>query len=379
MDKNIALLLYTSGLDYDDRIRKEILTIKKLFPGVNFKIFAVEHKNREESGTTSYGVPYRIHFLKSREKYASGTHTLAKAWDFYKSVREELKEFDAIWCADIETFLFVFLAHGKPVLWDLHELPARFMHNPIMKLLFRHLERKCRVMMHANEARLNLLDSMGLVSNRKKHFVLRNYPQFNEIDTEYDDKYRQFDLWLGNSKCVYLQGVNDANRAAFESIDAVMSFPEIKAVVVGNFEQKILARLKEKYGDDLSHRIFFTGMVKQLKTPQYIRRCFMSLVFYKNTSPNNFYCEANRFYQNIINGNPVVVGNNPPMRELIERYGFGVSIDDDGSDVEAIIAGIKQLMSQYDDYKANIDKNKQHLLWDSQVDTHKSIIKKIFD
>ena len=24
MDKNIALLLYTSGLDYDDRIRKEI-------------------------------------------------------------------------------------------------------------------------------------------------------------------------------------------------------------------------------------------------------------------------------------------------------------------------------------------------------------------
>ena len=66
------------------------------------------------------------------------------------------------------------------------------------------------------------------------------------------------------------------------------------------------------------------------------------------------------------------------MRELIERYGFGVSIDDDGSDVDAIIAGMKQLVSQYDDYKANIEKNKQNLLWDSQDDTHKSIIKKIF-
>lgn len=55
-----------------------------------------------------------------------------------------------------------------------------------------------------------------------------------------------------------------------------------------------------------------------------------------------------------------------------------IFVDNDDSDVEAIIAGIKQLMSQYDDYKANIDKNKQYLLWDSQVDIHKCIIEKLF-
>ena len=55
-----------------------------------------------------------------------------------------------------------------------------------------------------------------------------------------------------------------------------------------------------------------------------------------------------------------------------------IFVDNDDSDVEAIIAGIKQLMSQYDDYKANIDKNKQHLLWDSQDDIHKCIIEKLF-
>ena len=52
MDKNrqykIALVLYTQGIDYDDRIRKEMLSIMKLYPNVSFKIFAVEPKNREE-------------------------------------------------------------------------------------------------------------------------------------------------------------------------------------------------------------------------------------------------------------------------------------------------------------------------------------------
>lgn len=91
MDKNkhynIALVLYTHGLDYDDRIRKEILSIKSLYSNVDFKIFAVEPKNREEEGITSYGVRYRIPYLKSREKYASGTHTVQKAWDFYKAIK----------------------------------------------------------------------------------------------------------------------------------------------------------------------------------------------------------------------------------------------------------------------------------------------------
>ena len=112
---NIALVLYTSGIDYDDRIRKEILSIKETYSNINFKIFAVEPKNREEEGITSYGVPYRIPYLKSRDKYVSGTRTVQKAWDFYKTVKKDLKTFDAVWCADPETFVFVLMIHGKPI------------------------------------------------------------------------------------------------------------------------------------------------------------------------------------------------------------------------------------------------------------------------
>ena len=92
----------------------------------------------------------------------------------------------------------------------------------------------------------------------------------------------------------------------------------------------------------------------------------MSLAFYKNISANNWYCEPNRLFQNLINGNPVVVGNNPPMKELVEKYGVGVCAETDGSDIEAIISAIKQVIANYDAIKQNISRNEAQWLWNQQ-------------
>jgi len=378
MDKNrqykIALVLYTSGIDYDDRIRKEMLSIMKLYPNVSFKIFAVEPKNREEEGVSSYGVPYRIPYLKTRDKYASATHTMAKAFDFYKTIRKELKAYDAVWCADIETSLFVLFNCHTPLIWDLHELPTRFMGNPIMRKFFRFLSGKCKVMVHANEPRLQCLRDRGMIKSSTPQYVIRNYPQFNEIDTEYDEQYHQFEQWLREDKCIYLQGLNEPTRAPFESISAVLQVPGLKCVVVGRVDKDAVAKVRKEYGDVVDNRVYFTGLIKQLKTPQYIRKCFASLVFYKNSCLNNWYCEANRFYQNIINGNPVITGANPPMKELIDKYGFGIAISSDGSKEEEIKEAILQIDSHFDSFLQNIEKHKDNLLWDNQKEIFVGII-----
>lgn len=381
MDKNkqykIALVLYTQGIDYDDRIRKEILSIQHLYPNISFKIFAVEPKNREEEGVTSYGVPYRIPFLKTREKYPSASHTMAKAWDFYKTIKNDLKAFDAVWCADPETFIFVMMIQGKPLAWDLHELPSRFMRNPIWQFLFRHAEKKVKVMIHANEPRLKYLESLGMVKHPEKQFVLRNYPQFNEIDSEYDETYNRFVEWLGDCKCVYLQGVVSKQRADIESIEAVLSIPNLKAVIVGCTRSDLMDNILSKHTEqEIKERLYFTGRIRQLKTPQYIRKCFMSLVFYKNTSPNNWFCEPNRLYQNLINGNPVVVGNNPPMKELIEQYEVGVCAETDGADVNAMVSAIKNLLDNYDLIKGRVKDRYNKWLWDEQISLIKEITEK---
>ena len=356
-------------------------SIQKINSNISFKIFAaIEGKNVEESGISSYGIPYRIPYLKSRDKYAGGSHTLAKAWDFYSSIKKDLKEFDAIWCADVESFMVVLMTTKKPLLWDLHELPAPFMRNPILKVLFRVLERKVNVMVHANKARLEYLQEMGLVKYPQKQFYLRNYPQFNEIDTEYDDSYRKFEQWLGSDKCVYLQGLSGDKRADVESIQAVLAVPKLKVVVIGRMSDERMNVIEEKCGrQELANRVFFTGQIKQLKTPQYIRKCFMSLVFYKNCSANNWYCEPNRLFQNVLNGNPVVVGNNPPMKDFVESGGFGISVDTDGSDVSKIIDGINYVVQNYDSIKANIANNSGYALWDSQEETMRAIMEKFLE
>ena len=105
----------------------------------------------------------------------------------------------------------------------------------------------------------------------------------------------------------------------------------------------------------------------------------MSLIFYKNANPNNYYCEANRFYQSVILGLPVVVGNNPSMKELVNQYGFGVAIDDDGRDVAKMVDGMKQIMEHYDEYCGNIEKNKHFLYWDNQNDMFIKIINRLLD
>lgn len=371
----VALVLYTQGIDYDDRIRKEILSIQKLYSNVSFKIFAVEPQNREEEGVSSYGVPYRIPYLKSRNKYTSGTHTLAKAWDFYKSIKNDLTKYDAVWCADPETFIFILMLHGKPLAWDLHELPIAFMGNPVMRLLFRYLEKKSTVMIHANEPRLKYLQKIGMIKYPQKQFYLRNYPQFNEIDSDYDETYEKFIAWKGDDKCVYLQGLMGEKRADVESIGAVLSIPGLKAVVIGKIIPDRMKIFESKYGKkELLERIFFTGQLKQLKTPQYIKQCFMSLVFYKNSTPNNWYCEPNRLFQNVINGNPVVVGNNPPMKEFVEENHFGISVDTDGSDMFKIVEGMKYVMSNYDSMKKSLSNVSDKLLWNSQESTIRKIV-----
>ena len=119
--KKVALILYTSGLQYDDRIRKEILSLCKFDKNIEFEIFAVVPQNVEEHGITDYGVKFHILHLNSRDKYASASHGLAKAFDFYKTLRKQLRNFDVIWCADVETFMFpLLLSSKKPIIWDLH-------------------------------------------------------------------------------------------------------------------------------------------------------------------------------------------------------------------------------------------------------------------
>ena len=74
-----------------------------------------------------------------------------------------------------------------------------------------------------------------------------------------------------------------------------------------------------------------------------------------------------------------MVGSNPPMKEIVEKFGFGVSIDDDGSSVDKMKDGLERLLVNYDNYKENVIKHRHHLVWDQQEPMFRQIIEKLFN
>jgi len=370
--KKVAMILYTQGLEYDDRIRKEILSITRKYPEISFEIFAVTPFNIKDDGETEYGITYHIPFLKSREKYTSGTHTLAKAYDFYRTVSPELKKYDAIWCADIETFLFpALLPKSKPIIWDLHELPAPFMGNGIMKRIFKFLSSKCTLMYHANESRIERLKEMGMISSKTPNIAIRNYPQKNlfEEQTPSFEMLEDFKRWRNGRKCIYIQGVSSMIRRPIESVSAIMESSGFCGIIVGGYPDEAMKVISNKYSEkELKEKIFFTGKVPQVQTKNFISECLMGLVFYQTSSLNNTYCEPNRMFQTIMMGKPVVVGCNPPMKDIVEKYNAGKVLSTDGAHIEEITSAISEIDTNYNSYKQNTEKARTKINWEAQED-----------
>ena len=380
MKKSIALVIKTDGLEYDDRVRKEILSVKKLFPEISFQIFVMLPENKIVFGTTSYGIPFKSVYIPSRDKYPAANKTLLKAYEFYEAVKNDIRCFDAVWAANVDASFVPLLATNKRIIWDLHELPSIFLGNGIKKSILKYIFGRCRVVLHANPQRETYLESIRVVKDPSKHFALRNYPDFNDFSLlGDDDTYNAFVKWRGRRRCVYLQGLSLVGRAPIESISAVLGVPDLCAVVVGGFDNNIKDQLESKFGLQLNERVFFVGKIPQLVIPNYVKQCFTTLVFYKNTNPNNYYCEANRFYQSVVMGLPVVVGNNPSMKELVDKYGFGVSIDDDGCNVDLIREGLQKVIDDYDFYQKNSLLYREKLMWRTQEPIIAEFIRRLFD
>ena len=98
---------------------------------------------------------------------------------------------------------------------------------------------------------------------------------------------------------------------------------------------------------------------------------------YKKDIDNWWLCAPNRLYQALIRGIPVIVGINPPMASLVNKYHCGVVLAGDGSNVENIKNGIIEMIEN----QAKFHKNTKHclddLFWESQIPVFKKILETI--
>ena len=363
----IAYILITNGLEYDDRIRKEMQSIKTLSEDVEFKVFAFHGDNHSETGILSYGVPYEIVSLKRRGGHKDFISQIKKEYDFYSQIKPKVKDFDLLWVCDHQPFFFPLLS-DKTIVWDMHELPGSLIGTGIKKLLFHRMENRCKFLIHANQERLDYLMKLGIIRHREKNLVLRNFPDKNWLDgaETYSAQYLEFQKWLDGSEYIYVQGITSAGRYPWETLSAILTVKKIKAVVVGNVPKDVKERVEKEY-PDAADWIFYTGQIIQSETAPFISHCMFSIVFYSGEKANNRLCEPNRMFQCLALGKPVIVGKNEPMRQIIEQYENGIVLESYGGSIQDNVEGIKLMIKDYPKYLDNAYNSRACFSWESQL------------
>jgi len=370
----ILAVLKTTGVQYDDRFRKESETLASL--GHEVHLAVVESANRSREVTTEQGVHIRAYSLATRRWFAQSRGLALKTFEMYLRALLRLVRIrpDVLWLHNEEMAGLVpagWVAKKagliRRIVWDQHELPAEaWLRGARGPRLMRWLLRCCDAVLVANEERRDhLLGRLGGESDR--FYVLDNLCDRRFQDLPPGVLPGDVEAWLGGDPYVLAQGGGVPGRHLAEVVEAVMGTPGVKLVVVGPYDAAQVEDLRRHWGGSFDRKVRFPGTVPQMELVRFIDGALAGIVLYGAIRPNNELCAPNRLYQALARGVPVVVGANPPMKRIVSRWECGVVLEGDGRDAEDVRRGIAELLARREALRENARKTIGQLQWESQV------------
>ncbi len=130
MQPDVLMVINTSGLQFDDRLRKECGSLER--QAIRPQILALDRTNRAARGRTPYGTEFETISLASRCVLAHRQGLLIKLLEMYLLFLLGIlrRRPTALWAHDPEMFGLVALGLLlrqlgliRRVVWDQHELP----------------------------------------------------------------------------------------------------------------------------------------------------------------------------------------------------------------------------------------------------------------
>jgi glycosyltransferase involved in cell wall biosynthesis len=371
---SVAMLIRTSSLLYDDRLRKECLSIES--EGHDVQIRVVERENESRTGVTDYGISYHSYHLRLRNILSSGKGLGLKAIEMYLQMIPGLLRDrpEIVWVHNtafivLVPLLILLRATGviNQVVWDQHELPPeRLLHSSVLRRLYRWVNFACDEIVVANDERKVFLKERDLVP--PETHVLSNYP--DEIFAGQPEQPLPSDVenWLDGEDYILAQGGANPNRYLGNLVSAFVegSLP-YRLLVVGPYREFIYERLWRRWEDRLKSTVRFTGAVPQMDLTSYIDHADASIIMYSAEKPNKKFCAPNRLYQAISRGCPVIVGSNPPMRKVVENEKCGVVLRSDGRKIEHISEGVRQFYRESKKYNKSTSHVSNKYIWSKQA------------
>lgn len=379
----VLMIINTEGIDYDDRLRKECASIKDL--GNIPKIAALEDENKQKKGVTDEGVSFNTILLITRKVLPHKRFLIIKAFEIYIKflIIIIVSRPNVIWLHNIEMaglipFCWTMKKIGfiNKLIWDQHELPAnKIFLNKFIKKLFIFLINACESIVVANKERRDFLfNQLGKKNLNSQFHVIENFVDQRFASLPKGVLPEEVKEWLRGKPYLLAQGGANPDRYLDEVVEAIINIEGIKLIVVGPYSEEIICKLKNKWGDIIAEKVYFTGFVPQKKLVDFIDYAIASIILYEKDIDNCWLCAPNRLYQALIREIPVIVGINPPMANLVNKYNCGVVLAGDGSNVEDIKNGIIKMIENQAKFNENTKHCLDNISWESQMPIFKNIM-----
>lgn len=321
---NVLMVLKTQSLKNDQRVLKELASFKKL--GAEVDVFVAKDCDLSQSNfdyplyeTKIFGgaAPSRIivRIIGILQFYIKAMSFIA------------FKSYSVVWVCDPIMFLLVLaLKKIKPelkVVWDHHELPPSwFLKNKVLMRFFKKAYRNSDIIIHANSSRKKYLENC-LNIKAKESYIISNYPSNNMNSEEILDD--EAEAWLKKSKpFIYLQNSLQENRYGYQVIRAALG-SGYKIFHAGKINKDYLDKY-DLYNDD----VYLAGYLSVNQINRVLKECDFTVILYKQDSLNQIYCDANRLYQSMYFGVPLIIGDNPTLVEATKKYRDCIVLKDDG-------------------------------------------------
>lgn len=373
---NVLMLLKCNGLAYDDRVRKEVLSLSKF--DYLTEILVLENDNSSGQGSIFSGkAQYKKMKLFTRKIFKGNSFLFIKLLEFFfKILPRTFKKREVVWLHDPLMFIFVpyFYCLKKlgivdKLIWDQHELPPEnFLNNPILCFLYKLSMKLADVRIHANRERAEYLNK--ILKHNFDFVVLRNFVD-EELRYEVSQKLSfKLEGWLKDDGYILLQSGGAETRNFTYVAESICTNVYRKCVVVGAVDDKYINSLRKKH-PNFDDYFYFVGMVPQIRLVDYIDKADVSLILYNVKHMNSELCEPNRLYQAITRGLPVIVGNNPPMKHIVKTQRAGVIIHGDGS----LSCHISKAINEFYQSKIKITPEVRDMFsWDLQQNVFEDIL-----
>ena len=202
---------------------------------------------------------------------------------------------------------------------------------------------------------------------QRKLYVIRNLP-LAEVDIA---KKTRKDLQLPEDKKILIvqgSGIN-IDRGVEEVVEAMQPKDGIENVlllILGSGD--VLPLLKKKVlEDNLQDRVHFIPKLPYEKMMEYTENADYGLSLDKDTNLNYRYSLPNKIFDYIRAEIPIIASDLVEIKKIIQQYDIGFIAEKHDADYLSTLIKKAVSFEQYADFKSNLKKAKEDLIWEKEV------------